>query len=593
MSRAIVQTDLALCATAVAVLTVGCVEETPRPQNCAPGQYVVTEEAGERVCAACTAGHYSAEMNAPSCSPCPAGQYSAAPNARSCIPWTECMPGGHVASEGDAVTDRTCAACAFGTYSAESNAMTCTPWTECARGEYVVSEGDATADRACATCPTGTYSETMNTPSCTPWTECAPWEEVEATPGTSTSDRACTVVGWTRQFGTSAVDIPYAVAVDGSDGVVVAGSTAGTLPGQTWAGGRDAFVRRYDAAGNELWTRQFGTYNQEVARGVAVDASGNVVVVGHTSGVFPGQTSLGGDDAFVRMYDASGTELWTRQFGERFTDQARGVAVDASGNVLVVGHTLGPLPLPGQTHAGGRDAFVRMYDAAGTELWTDQFGTIDDDFAEAVSVDASGNVAVVGNTSRSLPGQTSVGLDDAFVRLYDAAGTELWTDQFGTTEHDVAFAVAMRGGGEVVVAGYTGGTLPGQTSAGRDDAFVRSYDAAGTELWTRQFGSTNNDVVRGMSVDGTGSVVVTGQTLSALPGQMWTGGYDVFVQSVDAFGSELWTHQFGTMPHENDYGRAVSVDGSGNVVVAGYTDGALPGQTNAGRDDAFVVKLVP
>ena len=31
------------------------------------------------------------------------------------------------------------------------------------------------------------------------------------------------------------------------------------LPGQTSAGGRDTYLRKYDANGNEFWTRQFGT----------------------------------------------------------------------------------------------------------------------------------------------------------------------------------------------------------------------------------------------------------------------------------------------------------------------------------------------
>ena len=68
-----------------------------------------------------------------------------------------------------------------------------------------------------------------------------------------------------------------------------------------------------------LWTRQFGSSRSEVARGIAVDASG-AYVGGKTEGALAGQASLGNGDAFVRKYDPEGKELWTRQFGSSAED---------------------------------------------------------------------------------------------------------------------------------------------------------------------------------------------------------------------------------------------------------------------------------
>src|SRR5262249_44182778 len=142
------------------------------------------------------------------------------------------------------------------------------------------------------------------------------------------------------QFGTNTSDVANGIAVDTS-GVYVTGSTAGTLPGQTSAGDEgafplDAFVRKYDASGNELWTRQFGTVHFDQANSIAADASG-VYVAGGTGGVFPGQTGTG-VDAFVRKYDSSGVEVWTRQFSATATsyDIANGIAVNGS-EVYVAG----------------------------------------------------------------------------------------------------------------------------------------------------------------------------------------------------------------------------------------------------------------
>src|SRR5262249_23646618 len=90
-------------------------------------------------------------------------------------------------------------------------------------------------------------------------------EALEARWGPSTAS-----LEWTRQFGTAVPDVAQGVAA-GDTGVYVAGYTGGALPGQTSAGSEDAFVRLYDAAGNELWTRQFGTALTDVAQGVAAD----------------------------------------------------------------------------------------------------------------------------------------------------------------------------------------------------------------------------------------------------------------------------------------------------------------------------------
>src|SRR5687768_17851120 len=96
---------------------------------------------------------------------------------------------------------------------------------------------------------------------------------------------------WTRQFGTAAVDHAAAIAAD-STGIYVAGETDGVFPGQTDLPSRDAYIRKFDAAGGDLWIRQFGSAAFDVTRGVSAHASG-IYVAGHSSGALPGQTSAG------------------------------------------------------------------------------------------------------------------------------------------------------------------------------------------------------------------------------------------------------------------------------------------------------------
>ncbi len=385
---------------------------------------------------------------------------------------------------------------------------------------------------------------------------------------------------WTRQFGSRSSDEARSIAVDGKGNVYVVGYTRGTLPGQASAGEEDAFLRKYNANGRELWTRQFGTRKRDGAHSVAVDREGNVWVAGFTEGGLPGQSRAGKQDAFLRKYNADGRELWTHQFGTSGSDSVRSIAVDGMGNISVAGYAGA---FPGQSSAGG---FVRKYNADGNELWTRQFGT--NHWAYSIAVDGNGNLLVAGDTTITLPGQWSPAETDAFVRKYDPNGNELWSQQFGTSGDDSAYSTAVDGKGNVYVAGSTNGTFSGQASAGGRDAFVRLYDPNGKELWTRQFGTRTLEEAVSIAVDEMGNVWVTGYTDGIFPGQSLVGMSDAFVRKYDPNGNELSTRQFGTS--DLDMVRSIAVDETESVWVAGSTEGTFPSQPYGGMEDAFVLK---
>jgi hypothetical protein len=411
-------------------------------------------------------------------------------------------------------------------------------------------------------------------------------------------------VEWVRQFGSLEGGHDYARAVDANGNLYVAGEVSGTLPGQSGSGGTDAFVRKYDFHGNGLWTRQFGSTSisgDDEASGVAVDANGNIYVAGFTDGAFEGQTNSGGENAFLRKYDAGGNELWTRQFEQvpppgGYRGHFLSIAVGAS-SVFVAGTTV------------TENAFVRRYDASGAQVWTRVVEDSEDDSQDdvrGVAVDTDSNVYVSGSTDGILPGQTGAGGMDAFVRKYDAGGNEVWTRQFGSAAFDETRGVAVDNSG-VYVAGLTTGEISTDFSdledAGFEDAFVRKYDADGNELWTRQLGAyggggylfTSRDEAMGVTVGPTG-IYVVGVTDGTFGDNQPNEpppfrGQDVFVRKYDADGNRIWTSQFDANGTEDD-DRAIgiAVDGR-NLFLVGSTRGTFPGQVGNGQLDAFVAKI--
>ena len=218
---------------------------------------------------------------------------------------------------------------------------------------------------------------------------------------------------WGRQFGNSSWDLALGVAVSEDGGVYVAGHTRSDMFGPN-AGAYDVFVTRLSSAGGEeVWGRQFGSSADDQAFGVAVSGDGGVYVVGYTTGDMFGPSAGNRDVFVVRLSSVDGTEVWARQFGTVGSDQARGVAVSSDGSVNVVGSTSGVMYGEG---FGLGDIFVtRLSGVDGSSVWGRQFGSSTSDAANSVAVDKDGGIVVTGATRGDLYQQNHNGADDFFV----------------------------------------------------------------------------------------------------------------------------------------------------------------------------------
>ncbi len=338
-----------------------------------------------------------------------------------------------------------------------------------------------------------------------------------------------------KQLGTSSGDYAQGVATDSSGNVYVTGYTGGGLDGNSSAGNYDLFVVKYNSSGTKQWTKQLGTSSDDQARGVTTDSSGNVYVAGYTNGGLDGNSSAGSSDLFVVKYNSSGTNQWTQQLGTSDQDLATGVATDSSGNVYVAGYTGGGLD--GNSNAGSRELFVVKYNSSGTKQWTQQLGSSSSDQADGVATDSSGNVYVAGRTQGGLDGNSSAGIVDLFVVKYNSSGTKLWTQQLGTSSPDSAHGVATDSSGNVYVTGETDGGLDGNSNAGPHDLFVVKYNSSGTKQWTQQFGTSSPDIAHGVATDSSGNVYVAGTTAGVLDGNSSAGGYDLLVVKYETDGN--------------------------------------------------------
>jgi hypothetical protein len=318
----------------------------------------------------------------------------------------------------------------------------------------------------------------------------------------------------------------------------------------------------------------------------ATDANGNVYVAGVTDGGLDGNTLMGTSDFYLTKYDATGTRLYTKQMGVAGAlTSGNSVTTDASGNVYATGVTFGGLD--GNTLTGISDFFLTKYDSTGTKLYTKQLGAVGADTnGESVATDANGNVYVTGQTLGGLDGNNLIGtIFDAFLTKYNASGTKLYTKQIGVTGTDTYGAsVATDSNGSVYVTGQISGGL------GTADCFLIKYDVSGTGLYAKQLGVAGAHTEgQSTATDASGNVYVAGSTQGNLDGNTLKGTTDFFLTKYDANGAKLYTKQMG-VAGKDTYGSSTATDASGNVYVTGRTQGGLDGNTLKGITDLFLTK---
>lgn len=296
-------------------------------------------------------------------------------------------------------------------------------------------------------------------------------------------------------------------------------------------------------------------------------------------------TSNGGIDSYVAAYSPTGLQKWALPFGGAGNDEIIRVAVGPDGSIVLVVWFEGAVDFGGGVvkSAGKTDTALVKLTAYGKFEWALPIGTFEDEYPSTVAIDAQGNIFVVGSYSQpmTIEGQTisPVGGSDIYLLSFTRSGQLRWAKTIGADSADGASGLAADGTGNVYVTGYFSGTMqPNATTKVTalkkgSDAFISSYDTLGEFRWIVKMGSdATNDRLMDVAV-GTDRVVVVGQSgsLGTLgnapvgePGQLGV------VASLDLKGGLQWVKPFAIKYQGTALEAAVKPDG--RIVLGGYTD---------------------
>lgn len=245
------------------------------------------------------------------------------------------------------------------------------------------------------------------------------------------------------------------------------------------AGNADSFVLKLTPDGDHVWSRRFGGVGSDGSGELAVRGDAVVVVGTYSQGtVFgasgPAPLAQPYTDIFILKLTTDGEFVWSRTVeGPAPSDVPGSVALDSSGNVVVVGQfgdtvDFGGGPLTTLTAMGSYDLFIAKYaGATGAHLLSRRYGGIGYDLAHSVAVDSMDNIIITGSFTGTVDFGGPISLtsnNDIFVAKYTLAGAYLWAKSFGAMSATGSGLVlpgsaVVDESGDVVMAGQFCGTL--------------------------------------------------------------------------------------------------------------------------------------
>jgi hypothetical protein len=302
---------------------------------------------------------------------------------------------------------------------------------------------------------------------------------------------------------------------------------------------------------NKNWEYVNGTTDTVNTAPIVGTGGGNVVVSGNEK--ITGQMT----NFRTAFLNAVGANMWLQTFNNTPNNNDFGTVItkDNAGNVYVGGASYTSV-------SNNLDLSVIKYNSAGVQQWIKNYNGPGSsyDIASGIVVDNSGNVYVTGPSTGVFPAM----LDYVTIK-YNSSGVQQWVSRYNFANGlDIPAGISLDNSGNVIVSGSSASS---PLNNNWDFATVKYNSATGAQMVVVRKSNTGNaqDKVLSQTQDAAGNIYVTGATSST--------GTNFNIQTIK-YNSALvqqWVKTYDGYGMD-DYGNSIALDGSGNVIVGGYSD---------------------
>jgi hypothetical protein len=311
------------------------------------------------------------------------------------------------------------------------------------------------------------------------------------------------------------------------------------------------------AAPDFVWNIQYGGDDQDLFRAVEQTPDGGFIAAGSTRSF-----GAGNWDFYVVKTNSNGDTLWTHTYGGTNVDEAYALDQTSDGGYIFAGRTK-------SFGAGNYDFYVVKTNSTGNPIWTQTYGGSQQDDGWAIRQTSDGGYIIAGGTMSYGAGSTNV-----WVIKTNSTGGVVWTYTYGGNLPDVAYAIEQTSDGGYIIAGMT---TP--TSLSDSNVLLLKLSNSGTYLWSQTFGGSLVDIGLALQITSDGGFVIAGYTTS-----FGAGGEDAYLIRTDSNGNSLWTRTYGTANNDRAYSVAQTTIGDCGYIITGWT------LTNPGNEDLYVVR---
>lgn len=309
-------------------------------------------------------------------------------------------------------------------------------------------------------------------------------------------------IEWSTSIGGANNDWGYAVKQTYDKGYIVAVSS-----NSFGSSGYDAVLMRRDSLGNYLWTKTYGGNDWDFVYDLAITHDSGFVFCGETFNNTAGQS-----DVFVVKTNKNGDTLWTKTLGGSLIDKGNSIIEASDSNIVVAGLT--------NTTTDSTQIYVIKLSKTGQLLWDSAYGGSGYEIANAI-IETANNEYVIAGTTTSFNANN----DKDFYLIRTANnGTGIWQNFFGNPGEEIIYDVVELPIGNLFNVGSTSAA-----GLGGKDAIIFNITSNG--FWASNsstFGGTNDEIIKSIVLDTSGTMKIAGQTNS-----FGNGLDDVLIIKVD------------------------------------------------------------
>lgn len=352
--------------------------------------------------------------------------------------------------------------------------------------------------------------------------------------------------GWNRNFGGPKDDEGVWVGETEDGNYLVVGSS------NSYTEYYDVLLLKVDTEGREVWHKNIGDKYNENAFSAARTRDGGYVITGTTDSYDP---EWGSSDAYLLKTDAEGNEVWHRNFVYDKGTQEMGNSVieTKDGGYLIVGTV--------NTYDGDKwtEIMAIKTDSGGNQEWSETYGgpLYDQGYSVVEAEDGYVIAAMLGTKDRAY---------DIYVMKISDNGALIWAKNYGTEQYDEAYSIAKAYDGGYVVAGRINNFEP----------FVMKIDAEGNEVWTKKYTGEGMGMFSHIEKTGDGNYTLVGSVRSVS---------DVYLLKINASGDVKLSATYGMVAtDDDDYGKWVAETSDGGLIAAGTTE-------SKGNPDIYVIRV--